>query len=232
MYLLDAEEEAIPALRDPAAGARRLARRRRRRGSVERARARRRRRRRRSRRASTPAALAGSGSPTSPSRSAGRARSAPSGAGARWSRWPPATGSPGSSAKLAPSVIESGPGRRPSTGEILDAIEQTHAHEVVVLPNDPDSVGVAGAAAAAAEESGDVRVVVVPTRAQVQGIAAIAVHEPGPQLRLRRGAHDLGGPRHPPRRGDGGREAGDDHRRAVRAGRRARCPPGRLRDRR
>jgi DAK2 domain fusion protein YloV len=76
-------------------------------------------------------------------------------------------------------VIESVPGRRPSTGEMLEAIEQTHAQEVVVLPNDPDSVGVAGAAAAAAEESGDVRVVVVPTRAQVQGIAAIAVHEPG-----------------------------------------------------
>jgi uncharacterized protein len=76
-------------------------------------------------------------------------------------------------------VIESVPGRRPSTGEILAAIEETHAQEVVVLPNDPDSVGVASAAAAAAEEQGDVRVVVVPTRAQVQGIAAIAVHEPG-----------------------------------------------------
>ena len=76
-------------------------------------------------------------------------------------------------------VIETVPGRRPSTGEILAAIEETHAQEVVVLPNDPDSVGVAGAAAAAAEEKGDVRVVVVPTRAQVQGIAAMAVHEPG-----------------------------------------------------
>ncbi|HEX7717532.1 MAG TPA: Dak phosphatase, partial [Marmoricola sp.] len=76
-------------------------------------------------------------------------------------------------------VLESRPGRRPSTGEILTAIEQTHAHEVVVLPNDPDSLGVAGAAAAAAEERGDMRVVVVPTRAQVQGIAAMAVHEPG-----------------------------------------------------
>jgi DAK2 domain fusion protein YloV len=77
-------------------------------------------------------------------------------------------------------VIESGvPGRRPSTGEILEAIERTHAQEVVVLPNDPDSLGVAGAAAAAAEEQGNVRVVVVPTRAQVQGIAAMAVHEPG-----------------------------------------------------
>jgi uncharacterized protein len=76
-------------------------------------------------------------------------------------------------------VIETVPGRRPSTGEILDAIEHSHAQEVVVLPNDPDSVGVAEAAAAAAEERGDMRVVVVPTRAQVQGIAAIAVHEPG-----------------------------------------------------
>jgi DAK2 domain fusion protein YloV len=76
-------------------------------------------------------------------------------------------------------VIESVPGRRPSTGEILEAIERTHAEEVVVLPNDPDSLGVAGAAAAAAEENGNVRVVVVPTRAQVQGIAAMAVHEPG-----------------------------------------------------
>jgi DAK2 domain fusion protein YloV len=76
-------------------------------------------------------------------------------------------------------VIEGVPGRRPSTGEILEAIEHSHAEEVVVLPNDPDSVGVAAAAAAAAEERGDVRVVVVPTRAQVQGIAAIAVHEPG-----------------------------------------------------
>jgi dihydroxyacetone kinase-like predicted kinase len=70
-------------------------------------------------------------------------------------------------------------GRRPSTREILEAIERTHAQEVVVLPNDPDSAGVAGAAAAAAEEDGLVRVVVVPTRAQVQGIAAMAVHEPG-----------------------------------------------------
>ncbi|HEX2893336.1 MAG TPA: DAK2 domain-containing protein [Marmoricola sp.] len=76
-------------------------------------------------------------------------------------------------------VIEKVPGRRPSTQEMLDAIERTHAQEVVVLPNDPDSAGVAGAAAAAAEEQGNVRVVVVPTRAQVQGIAAMAVHEPG-----------------------------------------------------
>ena len=76
-------------------------------------------------------------------------------------------------------VLVGGPGRRPSTGEILDAILGSGAEEVVVLPNDPDSLAVAEAAAAAATESDGIKVVVVPTRAQVQGIAAIAVHEPG-----------------------------------------------------
>ncbi len=76
-------------------------------------------------------------------------------------------------------IIRGGPGRRPSTGEILEAVLATGAEEVVILPNDPDSVGVAEAAALTAEEDGTLRVTVVPTRAQVQGIAAMAVHEPG-----------------------------------------------------
>ena len=74
-------------------------------------------------------------------------------------------------------VLEGGPGSRPSTGQILAAIEATGAQEVIVLPNDPDSIGVAEAAAHEAEEKG-IHVVVIPTRAQVQGIAALAVHEP------------------------------------------------------
>ena len=78
-------------------------------------------------------------------------------------------------------VIRGGPGRRPSTGDILSAIEATGASEVVVLPNDPDSIGAAEAAGRAAEERG-IHVVVIPTRAQVQGIAALAVHEPGRPL--------------------------------------------------
>jgi dihydroxyacetone kinase-like predicted kinase len=65
---------------------------------------------------------------------------------------------------------------------MLAAIEATGAAEVILLPNDPDSVGVAQAAAHAAEESGAVHVVVVPTRAQVQGLAALAVHEPARPL--------------------------------------------------
>ena len=78
-------------------------------------------------------------------------------------------------------VIRGGPGKRPSTGEVLAAIEHTGAQEVIVLPNDPDTVRVAEAAAREAEESG-IKTVVIPTRAQVQGIAAIAVHEPGRNL--------------------------------------------------
>ncbi len=78
-------------------------------------------------------------------------------------------------------VIEGGPGRRPSTGQLLAAITSAAAEEVVVLPNDPDSIGVAEAAAHEAETQG-IHVVVIPTRAQVQGIAALAVHEPGRPL--------------------------------------------------
>jgi DAK2 domain fusion protein YloV len=78
-------------------------------------------------------------------------------------------------------VIDGGPGSRPSTGQLLAAIEATGAREVIVLPNDPDSIGVAEAAAHEAEAKG-IHVVVIPTRAQVQGIAALAVHEPGRPL--------------------------------------------------
>ena len=48
----------------------------------------------------------------------------------------------------------------------------------MVLPNDPDSVRAAQIAARTAEEDHAVRVAVIPTEAQVQGLAALAVHEP------------------------------------------------------
>jgi uncharacterized protein len=76
-------------------------------------------------------------------------------------------------------VVAGGPGQRPSTGMLLEAIEGCGAAEVVVLPNDPDSVRTAEIAARTAEESGEVRVAVIPSHAQVQGLAAVAVHEPG-----------------------------------------------------
>ena len=75
-------------------------------------------------------------------------------------------------------VVPGGPGRRCSTGELLTAIRATHAEEVVVFPNDGDTIGVAEVAARAARDDG-IRAAVVPTRAQVQGLAGIAVHEAG-----------------------------------------------------
>jgi dihydroxyacetone kinase-like predicted kinase len=48
---------------------------------------------------------------------------------------------------------------------------------VVLLPNDPDTMNVAQVAAATARGDG-IRVTVLPTRAQVQGLAAAAVHDP------------------------------------------------------
>ena len=75
------------------------------------------------------------------------------------------------------TVVAARPGRRCSSAEILEAIRRTEAAEVIVLPNDPHSIVVAEAAAQAARDEG-FRVAVIPTRAQVQGLAAIAVHEP------------------------------------------------------
>ena len=76
-------------------------------------------------------------------------------------------------------VVRGGPGNRPSTGMLLEAIVGSGAEEVVVLPNDTDSVRAAQVAAGTAEADHDIRVAVIPTTAQVQGLAAVAVHEPG-----------------------------------------------------
>lgn len=76
-------------------------------------------------------------------------------------------------------VVRGGPGRRPSSGQILDAVAGSTAAEVIVLPNDRDSVAVAQTAASTAREEHGIRVGVISTNAQVQGLAALAVHEPG-----------------------------------------------------
>ncbi len=77
------------------------------------------------------------------------------------------------------TVVPGGPGRRPSTGQIVEAVAGTGAAEVIVLPNDRDSIASAEAAARTVREWGDVRVAIIRTDAQVQGLAALAVHEPG-----------------------------------------------------
>jgi dihydroxyacetone kinase-like predicted kinase len=74
-------------------------------------------------------------------------------------------------------VVAGGPGRRPSTAQLLAAIRRTKADSVALLPNDGDTMNVAQVAASAARAEG-IRVAVLPTRAQVQGLAAAAVHDP------------------------------------------------------
>lgn len=76
-------------------------------------------------------------------------------------------------------VIEGGPRRRPTTSELLEAITACGAAEVIVLPNDGPTRQSGEAAARTAEDDLDINVAVIPTRSQVQGLAAIAVHEPG-----------------------------------------------------
>ena len=75
-------------------------------------------------------------------------------------------------------VVSSGPGHRASAGQLLDAARAAHALEVIVLPNDGDTVMAAEAAASAAEQEG-ITLHVVRSRTAVQGLAALAVFDAG-----------------------------------------------------
>ncbi|MEU8823005.1 DAK2 domain-containing protein [Streptomyces sp. NPDC048636] len=75
------------------------------------------------------------------------------------------------------TVVTTRPGEPPASGELAEAVRRAHAREVVLLPNDAELRYRAAAAAAQARTEG-VRVAVIPTRSAVQGIAALAVHEP------------------------------------------------------
>ena len=75
------------------------------------------------------------------------------------------------------SVVLSGPGARASAGQILDAVRRTRAGRIIILPNDSDTRMAADAAARAAIEDGR-EVLVVPTRAAVHGVGALAVFDP------------------------------------------------------
>ncbi|WP_114906172.1 DAK2 domain-containing protein [Ornithinimicrobium murale] len=79
------------------------------------------------------------------------------------------------------TVVRSAAGARASTGQLLNAIWAVGAEAAVVLPNDDDVLMAAEAAAAAAREDGLV-VEVVPSRAAVQGLAALAVLDPAADL--------------------------------------------------
>ncbi|NBE50845.1 DAK2 domain-containing protein [Streptomyces boluensis] len=80
-------------------------------------------------------------------------------------------------AEAGATTVLARPGEPPASGELVDAIRRAHAREVVLLPNDPELRYTAAAAAEQARAEG-VRVALIPTRCAVQGIAALAVHEP------------------------------------------------------
>ncbi|MFF9866843.1 MULTISPECIES: DAK2 domain-containing protein [unclassified Streptomyces] len=80
-------------------------------------------------------------------------------------------------AEAGATTVLARPGEPPASGELLDALRRAHAREVVLLPNDAELRHTAAAAAEQARAEG-IRVALVPTRAAVQGIAALAVHEP------------------------------------------------------
>ena len=75
------------------------------------------------------------------------------------------------------AVLDGVPARLPSADDVLIAIRAARAPEVVVLPNDDFARGPAEEAARLARVDG-LAVAVLPTRASVQGLAAIAVHDP------------------------------------------------------
>ncbi|MFF0570610.1 DAK2 domain-containing protein [Streptomyces sp. NPDC004041] len=90
----------------------------------------------------------------------------------------PGDGLAGLCTEAGATTVIARPGEPPASGELVDAIRRAHAREVVLLPNDAALRHTAAAAAEQARTEG-VRVALVPTRAAVQGIAALAVHEPG-----------------------------------------------------
>ena len=81
-------------------------------------------------------------------------------------------------AEAGATAVTARPGEPPASSELAQALRRTNASEVVLLPNDPELRHAAAAAAEQVRAEG-LRVAIVPTRSPVQGIAALAVHEPG-----------------------------------------------------
>jgi dihydroxyacetone kinase-like predicted kinase len=80
-------------------------------------------------------------------------------------------------AEAGAATLLAPPGSQPSAEELLAAVRAAHAREVVLLPNDDELRRTAAVAAAQARAEG-IRVALIPTRSAVQGIAALAVHQP------------------------------------------------------
>lgn len=89
----------------------------------------------------------------------------------------PGEGLAGLYTEAGATTVLARPGEPPASGELVEAVRRAHACEVVLLPNDAELRHTAAAAAEQARTEG-VRVALIPTRSAVQGIAALAVHEP------------------------------------------------------
>ncbi|WP_405773242.1 DAK2 domain-containing protein [Streptomyces sp. NBC_01538] len=89
----------------------------------------------------------------------------------------PGEGLAGLYGEAGATTVLARPGEPPASGELVEAVRRAHAREVVLLPNDADLRHTAAAAAEQARSEG-IRVALIPTRSAVQGIAALAVHEP------------------------------------------------------
>ncbi|MEV5550002.1 DAK2 domain-containing protein [Streptomyces sp. NPDC052309] len=89
----------------------------------------------------------------------------------------PGEGLAGLYTEAGATTVLARPGEPPASGELVQAVRRAHAREVVLLPNDAELRHTAAAAAEQARTEG-MRVALIPTRSAVQGIAALAVHEP------------------------------------------------------
>ncbi|MCX5176579.1 DAK2 domain-containing protein [Streptomyces virginiae] len=89
----------------------------------------------------------------------------------------PGEGLAGLCGEAGATTVLARPGEPPAVAELLDAVRRAHAREVVLLQGGADLRAAAAAAAEQARAEG-VRVAVIPTRSAVQGLAALAVHDP------------------------------------------------------
>jgi hypothetical protein len=83
-------------------------------------------------------------------------------------------------AEAGAATVTASPGRLLEAGDLLAAARSTGRRSVIVLPNDPDVLLTAHVAASSAPDG--LRLHVVTTQAEVQGLAAVAVHDAGAAL--------------------------------------------------
>ena len=94
---------------------------------------------------------------------------------ARWWRWPPAPGIRRIFHSLGvQGIVTGGQSMNPSTAELLEAVEQVPADQVVILPNNKNIIPVAEQVDAHTTKT----VHVVPTKGITEGFAALVAYDP------------------------------------------------------